>query len=407
MKKTKVLSLIIALMLIFTSTIVFAEGESTDTETDDGDTATFELEMDTETGETEFYVGDEFFVIIKMKESCDSIHNQQISMNLAFEDSIFELNLSEENEYTYEPITETYMYQNTDSKTIFFDDENNCWTVCFQGIAKDNYELIQIPFKVVKADTNITASISLSNISSEIAVGDSIDTAETKNATGSCNDLEIEILEGTRPDDSEEGDTEEGDTEEGDTEEGEEEGISEIVVDEEPDTTEYTEGDVFDPDGMQFTVKYLNDDEKTIAVVVDDDANVTLVLVDEDGEVTEKIDSGLLTWEPKEGLTTDDDKIVFTYTDEEENEAEFEIEITVTEEEPEEPTEEPEEPTKPTGTSKSDSEPKKETTAKEDSKEATGKIPQTGMPSIIIPSAIGIALVIVAVVSYKKYKKLF
>lgn len=387
MKKTKVLSLIIALMLIFTSTIVFAEGESTDTETSDGNTATFELEMDTETGETEFYRGETVNVEVIMKSDDTQTGIQGFEADV----DAGKFELQKDN-------------LETEDFDISISDEGHIIVTLSDGkletdaTIEENQTIATIPFKI-KDDAELgNAPITIKNI-----VGGYVDDSEDYSYTGSSDDLEITILEGTRPDDNEEGDTEEGDTEEGDTEEG----ISEIDVDEEPDTTEYKKGDVFGPTGMQFTVKYLNDDKKTIAVVVDDEGDVTLFIVDKDGNVTEEFDNGTLTWEPEEELTTDDDKIVFTYTDEEENEAEFEIEITVTEEEPEEPTEDPEEPTKPTETSKSDSEPKKETTAKEDSKEATGKIPQTGMPSIIIPSAIGIALIIVAVVSYKKYKKLF
>ena len=397
MKKVKVLGFIIALILIFTSTIVFAEGESTDVVTDDK--GTFELEMDTETGETEFYRGETINLKILMKSDNTQTGIQGFDADFKYNTDIFELqkNNNVNNSYSETGKCEVEV---TEERIVVN-------SVLLDNIQEDE-KIVTIPFKIKEDAVLGKVTFVMENI-----IGGYInENLEDYSYSGDCDDLEIEILEGKPSENSQD----EGETLE----------ITKIEVVEEPDNTEYQVGDKFTPDGMEFKVIYSNGEEKTI------------IYGDTDNGLS---DNEILTWEPDEELTIDDDKIVFNYEDEDGNEKSFEIKITVadSEEPTEEPTENPtEEPTKnptknqtqkPTEnstkneekkeskneTQKSNSEEKKETSkadvenkeTKEVDNKANGKIPQTGMPSIIIPSTIGIALIIVAVVCYKKYKKMF
>lgn len=430
MKKVRILSILVILVLILTSTVVFADDN------------TFVLEL--QPSATELKRGDTLNVKVVLKTDSTEKGIQGYQSNLGFDSTVFEL---QKNSTVLDAYTENGKYDATVSDSQILLTDNS-----LEKIA-ENAVTVTIPLKVKNDAKYGETSISISDI-----LGSYIDfeSAASSSSTGTSSPLTVNIVESKQ---------EETVT------------LSKLQITEMPDKVDYKVGEKFDPKGMEVEAIFsdnssstitdytyeptgeltLNDKEITVKYKVNNvEKQATLPITVSDGvirvevvklnkiEVTtkpkttykvgEKFSSeGMVveaiytdgtrkaitdyTVSPTEALTESDKEITIKYK-EDGIEKECKLSITVVnneetktgddkqdddnKQEEQKTSETPQTPQE-GETTKTEETAKAEDTGKT---ESNNKIPQTGVPGIILPSIIGIGLVVVAIVCYKKYKNM-
>lgn len=345
MKKVKFIGIMLILILIFTSTLVFAED-------------TFEIEL--QKSASELQRGDEFNVKLIVHENTADKDIQGIETKLNYNTSVFEL---QKNNTNLDAYTEngTYDVTVTEEKIVIMDNSLNS--------IQNDVVIVTIPFKV-KNDANYGKSI----ISLDEIVGSHIE-LETDNSVsypGTSNEIEVNVVEQKQEEPAK---------------------LNEIRVTTNPTNMEYEVGEKFNPEGMIVEAFYSDNSSSVIT-------NYTYSPKDELKETDNKI---YITY--KEGNETKETTINIKVnnnnnsnnnvndTADNNNGGEKKDNSVIENEKQNNQTIE-----------KSDSKIEENTTQK--SNEIDGKLPKTGMIGIAIPVVLISSLVIVAIILKKKYNNL-
>ena len=262
MKKIKVLGIIVTLILILTSTVVFA------------DEAKFELEMQPDKSEVNREDTLNLTVIMKNDNTGTGING--FTADFVYNTDIFELQKNSSNLDAY---VDNNKFDSIIKETSIVIVNNN-----FDTIEK-NETIVTIPFKIKEG-----AKLGKTKISINTIEGGYLDDDSEKSYTGTCKDIEVTITEESQEDDVK---------------------LERIDIEKEPNKTKYKVGEKFNTEGMMVQAVY---SDGSTSSITEYSYEPTGALTEKDENIVIKYKEGNITKTVSLPITVSDPQLIVEVT---------------------------------------------------------------------------------------------